>query len=251
MAMPDDERRLGAGFHWDAVTGTMRVGQRAVTISTPADNDAMLAAYLGLVAEARAKRPIGFGGLRDDDIDALARILDLDDVDLDRRLTRLLSVSPGTARRIRVRLRARAHRLAIAGVAVGLGTAAWTGLPAAASPPPAPAASPAAETPARADSVAPAPTPTAHNRPAMLVESNPGPPATLAVRDAPDPPPAAGNGVSGTAESGTDIGSAEHIERLDDGSLAVIDESVETPASADGTDIGSAETIERVPPPSP
>jgi hypothetical protein len=235
----DDDRRSGGGFAWDPERRALTVGERTAIVGAPAsgaiENESLLRTYLDLVGHQRRERPAVLGGLRDADIDALARVLDLDDAGLEAQLGRLLGVSTGTARRVRVRLRARARRLVIAGAAVGLGVGAVASVPAAAGP------SSTTATPVHA--AAP------HSLRAAGVEDDAPAPAAPAAATAPSAVAAAPAPSAPAADDDTDIGTATKIEKLDDGSLLVTTESAPAPPAADGTDVGTALTIEHEPPP--
>jgi hypothetical protein len=104
---------------WDAATATLTVGGRSTVVTCdPGDNECLLRTYLGLVAEQRDVT-LGRGAhLRRDDVAVLAELLDLDDVDLEARLRRILHLSSRDAADLHRRLRR--HRVAAAAVGVGL-----------------------------------------------------------------------------------------------------------------------------------
>jgi hypothetical protein len=237
----DDDRRSGAGFAWDPERGALTVGERTAIVGEPAsgavDNQSLLRTYLELVGHQRGERPTVLGGLRDADIDALARVLDLDDAGLEVLLSQLLGVSTGTARRVRVRLRARARRLVIAGAAVGLGVGAVASVPAAAGP----------SAPAPVHAAAPR-----SLRAAGVEEQAPvadAPPAAAPAAPAAAPAASAPVATTPAPDDDTDIGTATKVEKLEDGSLLVTTESAPAPPAPDGTDVGTALTIEHLPPP--
>lgn len=104
---------------WDAATSTLIVGGRSTVVTCdPGDNECLLRTYLGLVAEQR-EVALGRGvHLRRDDIAVLAELLDLDDVDLESRLRRILHLSGKEAADLHRRLRR--QRVAAAALGVGL-----------------------------------------------------------------------------------------------------------------------------------
>ena len=118
----------------DRELGTMTVGRRSVAMaSAPEDNASILRAYLKLVAEQRGV-PAGKSVLlRRRDIAVLADFLDLDDDDLERKLTTILEVPAEEAADLRNQLRR--HRLAAAAVGVGMIAAPLAGEGAAAKVP--------------------------------------------------------------------------------------------------------------------
>ena len=103
------------------------------------DNEELLRCYLALVREARGLRPSDRFALRQDDVEVLAAMLDLDDDGLEKRLMRLLHVGSSEAAEMRRRLVAR--RILGAAGALTVGLIASMPLTAAASdlPTPAPA----------------------------------------------------------------------------------------------------------------
>jgi hypothetical protein len=100
------------------------------------DNEELLRCYLALVREARGLRPTDRFALRQDDVEALAAMLDLDDDGLEKRLMRVLHVGSSEAAEMRRRLVAR--RILGAAGALTVGLIASMPLTAAASDVPAP-----------------------------------------------------------------------------------------------------------------
>ena len=99
------------------------VGGRTAEITPATDGDAnesVLDAYLGLVAEARGISRDEPFELRHDDVEILARLLNLDDRALDERLARMLGVDIGAARDVRRRLTRHRTMLGAASMALGL-----------------------------------------------------------------------------------------------------------------------------------
>lgn len=114
--MPTDIERRQVDY--DAASGTLTVGGRtAVVTSSLGDNEQLLRTYLGLVAQ---QREVDLGRavhLRRVDIATLAEMLDLDDVDLEGQLQRILSLSDEQAADLHRKL----LRQRFAAVAIGVG----------------------------------------------------------------------------------------------------------------------------------
>lgn len=228
------------GVVYDASTRVLTVGQRSRSVSDLADNAAVLTTYLEMVAEQRPMQPASRVELRDDDLDALAGLLDLDDSALEDQFVRLLGVTRGEARELRRRMRARWFRTAAAAVGVGV----FASMPALVSTSPGAEPglgkamtlvwhhldAPAAEAPAI--DVAPIEVPGVEVAP---IEE----PAVSRKPPAPEPEPA----------PEVEIGDAVTIERNEDGETITYYESEPAPVGEDGTDIGTALVIERTPPP--
>src|SRR5438128_2009591 len=98
---------------FDPLTRELRIGEHVAVVADD-DNEGVLRAYLTLVTRARGRAVRTGADLRHDDIVALAQVLDLDDVDLESRLVRLLGLSRGEAADVHRRLRARAAAAATA-----------------------------------------------------------------------------------------------------------------------------------------
>jgi hypothetical protein len=91
---------------WEPASGMLTVGKRAVLLTCDdGDNECILRTYLQLVAEQRHVPLDGAIVLRRDDIVVLAEILDLDDVELESILVRMLRISAPEAAVLRRRLR--------------------------------------------------------------------------------------------------------------------------------------------------
>jgi transcriptional regulator with XRE-family HTH domain len=82
-------------------TGTLTVGDRTAAVVRRAgdadDNEAVLRTYVDAVARSRGCPPASGFALRRDDIVVLADLLDLDDVQLEARLVRLLGMTSAEA----------------------------------------------------------------------------------------------------------------------------------------------------------
>ena len=112
---------------------------RAVVVpDVGGDNEELLRCYLALVREARGLKPSDRFALRQDDVEVLAALLDLDDEGLEKRLMRQLHVDASEAADMRRRLVAR--RILGAAGALTIGIIASMPLTAAASEAPAPSA---------------------------------------------------------------------------------------------------------------
>ena len=156
----------------------LRVATAEATLAT-ADNDEVLNAYVWLVRQQRSLKPGQPLLLRAEDIDVLATQLDLEDADLEARLTRITGVDHDDAVGIVRALVSRRVGRPVAGV---LGSIGLLGAPAAALAPP---AAPSAV-------VVPSPAPTA--TPALdgfslaISTAQPSPRDSLAIRRVTEPP---------------------------------------------------------------
>jgi hypothetical protein len=215
----------------------LTVGQLSRSVDDLGENEIVLRVYLELVG---AQRPVAPGtrvDLRDDDIDALASLLDLEDEHLDDLLERILHVSEFEARSIRRRLRARGIRSAAAVLGIGV-IASMPINESAAAPVTAKAAHPASH-----HHLVVVSTSSADDRQVVTVDSAAAPaPAAPAAEVAPAPEPATDD---------TEIGDAMWEERTDDGGVVIYHESEPAPPSEDGTDVYTALWIEREDPPPP
>jgi transcriptional regulator with XRE-family HTH domain len=109
--------------HYDPVRCLLTVGQRVVELHAAAfshDNDGVLREYLTVVADARHTYVGPHLQLRQDDIEVLAELLDLDDADLEARLSRILGVDRREATHLRGLLTRQRVAIAAASVAIGL-----------------------------------------------------------------------------------------------------------------------------------
>jgi hypothetical protein len=201
---------------YDPETATLVVGARRVVVTCdPSDNECLLRTYLELVA---AQRGVAVGTairLRRDDVLALARLLDLDDDDLESRLQRLLRLSENDASSLARRLRR--NRVA---AALGLGVIT---------------AVPALEGLAGADRADASPTPVAAVEETTTTTNDPMPSTAVTVTvPAPVPAPETTTAVvSDPAPAPVEVGHAMRHERDPD--------FVAPP----GVDIGDAMVVER------
>lgn len=204
---------------YDADQGLVTVGHRSAAVTPAGDgdgNEAVLRTYLGLVAEVRGTR-LGAGiGLRIDDIEVLAQLLDLDDADLEARLERLLGVTPTAAGTIRALISRHRVIAAAASMTIGLLAAVplvTSGHPSAAA---AETTAPIPAPPAAAMAVAtPATLPTSTTSTTTSVVVAPAAPVlTLAaVPEEPAPPAAEDDEATPTTAPQPEIGTALFITR--------------------------------------
>lgn len=81
-APPDGGRRPGDGLVFDAEAGRLSLGDGTISLAARGGNRVVLESYLDLVGSRRGHRPGSPAELREDDLDALTRALDLDAADL-------------------------------------------------------------------------------------------------------------------------------------------------------------------------
>jgi hypothetical protein len=226
------------GVVYDPSTGMLTVGQLSRSVDDLGENEIVLRVYLELVGAQRSVVPGARIDLRDDDIEALASLLDLEDEHLDDLLERLLNISEFEARSIRRRLRSRSIRSAAAVLGIGV-IASMPINQSAAAPVAAKAAHPASHHHLVVASTSSADDP-------QVVTVAPAPVAVAAaapvVEVAPAPEPAADD---------TEIGDAMWEERTEDGGVVIYHESEPAPPSEDGTEIHTALWVEREDPPPP
>lgn len=212
---------------FDRDTLQLSIGSRSITVPDPRHgNEAMLRAYLALVAEVRGT-PIGSGiHLRHDDIEVLAEILDLHDAALESILARLLGVSPETAREVHHRIRrhravaAAAASLTVGGLALLGATKVSAEQPPPSSAPPAVVVAATAQPDVTTTTVAPASVP----------DSTPV--DVSAAANAPTAPHSSKTHTHPTSDNDVQIGDALVIERGQ-------------PPSDPNTQIGDSVTYER------
>jgi len=99
------DRRTDAGLRFDPTRGRLRLGRFSVLVPPDAGNAAVLAAYVELAARARGDRIAHLVDVRHDDVEALARALDLDAADLAAQIELVLGASRAEAVRLIARLR--------------------------------------------------------------------------------------------------------------------------------------------------
>jgi transcriptional regulator with XRE-family HTH domain len=198
-------------------TGTLTVGDRTAAVVRHAEdadgNEAVLRTYVDAVARSRGVPPATSFPLRRDDIAVLAELLDLDDVDLEARLVRLLGLSAADA--------AEARRHLIGRRAVMLAATATAGVI---------ATFPLAAAASSADGATNAPASSATTVVATIETTAPSAPVVVTASAAPadDPTPS-------TEPAPTPV-PVEH---------PVSDVQLPNDADGDGLDIGTALVIER------
>jgi transcriptional regulator with XRE-family HTH domain len=90
---------------YDPSTGIMQMADQAVAIPvTSLDNDTVLAAFVALVRRVRGLRLDQDVKVRQEDLDALGEVLDLDDEELEERLMRIIGMSRSQAAAVRAQL---------------------------------------------------------------------------------------------------------------------------------------------------
>lgn len=108
---------------YDAGRGAFVMAGRERVIADDASNHRVLEVYVDLVEECRGHRIGRLAEVRDDDVDALAEVLDLDAEQLVAEIEAVLALSSTQARTLLDRLRERRLQLAgavlVAGVVVG------------------------------------------------------------------------------------------------------------------------------------
>lgn len=106
---------------FDPATRRLTVGNRSTVVPDVDDrNEAMLRGYLAVVAQVRGTAVGSLTQVRQDDVAALAELLDLDDGDLEARFVRLLGMTPEMAADTRHRIARHRAILAAAGLTVGV-----------------------------------------------------------------------------------------------------------------------------------
>lgn len=105
---------------FDESAGRFRLGTVDVRLSDGADNREILGTYVDLVGRRRGQRVASPVEVRDDDVDILAGLLDLDAVDIDALITEIFGTTTAQTTSLLDRLRARRRVLAFAAVAAGV-----------------------------------------------------------------------------------------------------------------------------------
>ncbi len=106
---------------YDSDTGTMRLGDHVLTLpASMRDDDTVLGAFLGLVRRQRGLRPDQDVNVREEDLEALADALDLDDEELEERLVRIVGLSRRRAAIVRAQLMRRRLTAGMVGLVAGL-----------------------------------------------------------------------------------------------------------------------------------
>jgi transcriptional regulator with XRE-family HTH domain len=90
---------------YDPSTGIMQMSDQAVAIPmTSLDNDTVLAAFVALVRRVRGLRLDQDVKVRQEDLDSLGEVLDLDDQELEERLMRIIGLSRSQAAAVRAQM---------------------------------------------------------------------------------------------------------------------------------------------------
>jgi transcriptional regulator with XRE-family HTH domain len=106
---------------YDPSTGIMQMGDQAVAIPTTSlDNDTVLAAFVALVRRVRGLRLDQDVKVRQEDLDALGEVLDLDDQELEERLMRIIGMSRSQAAAVRAQLLRKRLAVPMVGMLAGL-----------------------------------------------------------------------------------------------------------------------------------
>jgi len=106
---------------YDPSTGIMRMGDQALALpGSMLDNDTVLGAYIGLVRRLRGLRADQDVKVRQDDLEALAEALDLDDEELEERLVRVIGISRTQAAAVRAQLLRRRLAVPMVGMLAGI-----------------------------------------------------------------------------------------------------------------------------------
>lgn len=115
----------GRAVVFDEPTGRLLMGDRSRQLPEHPSNRTVLERYVDLVGESRGQRMIDTLHLRDDDVVALSRALELDGDRLVAEIEAVLGATPDEAQSLLARLRT--HRLAIGVAVVAVGVAATGG----------------------------------------------------------------------------------------------------------------------------
>jgi transcriptional regulator with XRE-family HTH domain len=106
---------------YDPSTGIMQMSDQAVAIPTTSlDNDTVLAAFVALVRRVRGLRLDQDVKVRQEDLDALGEVLDLDDQELEERLMRIIGMSRSQAAAVRAQLLRKRLAVPMVGMLAGL-----------------------------------------------------------------------------------------------------------------------------------
>ncbi len=99
------DRRVERGLHYDPATGRLSLGSTTSIVPPGASNRVVLLAYVDLAAHSRGRSVAELIDVRQGDIDALARALDLEAADLGREIEQVLGATRAEAIRLVSRLR--------------------------------------------------------------------------------------------------------------------------------------------------
>lgn len=165
------DRRASDGLVFAPDEGLLSLGMTAVALPPDADNRTVLAAYVDLVERSRGDRPEEMVDVRNEDLDALVAVLDLDDDDLIDSIAAILRAD--RERAVTLGSRLRQHRVVAGLAAAAVGVAAVGGLAVASA---AAATAHPTTTNGRATPTAAAPAPAAPVRVATTTTVRPRPP---------------------------------------------------------------------------
>lgn len=124
MTVTKKDETGGRAVVFDETTSRLVMGERSRQLPVEPTNRTVLERYVDLVGESRGRRMIDTLHLREEDLDALSRALDLDGARLVAEIEAVLGATPDEARGLLARLRE--HRLTV-GVAVAAATAVVAG----------------------------------------------------------------------------------------------------------------------------
>lgn len=103
--VPPHDRRTAPGLRFDSETGRLSLGSSTSIVPAGSGNRVVLAAYVDLAAHSRGRSVAELIDVRQGDIDALARALDLDATDLAQQVQDVLGATRAEAIRLVQRLR--------------------------------------------------------------------------------------------------------------------------------------------------
>ena len=115
---PPSERRHDRGLSFDPEVGRLQLGPYSRDLGATFDNRAVLVAYVELTARSRMDRVANVVEVRHDDVEALARALDLDADDLGHEIERVLGATRAEALQTVLRLKESRHIGGIARAAI-------------------------------------------------------------------------------------------------------------------------------------
>ncbi|WP_421121505.1 hypothetical protein ACE2AJ_09195 [Aquihabitans daechungensis] len=102
---PPPDRRVERGLQYDPATGELSLGSTTSVVPAGASNRVVLIAYVDLAAHSRGRSVAELIEVRQGDVEALARALDLDAADLAQEIEEVLGATRAEAIRLVSRLR--------------------------------------------------------------------------------------------------------------------------------------------------
>jgi len=99
------DRRVERGLQYDPATGRLSLGSSTSIVPAGASNRVVLLAYVDLTAHSRGRSVAELIEVRQGDVEALARALDLEAADLGREIEEVLGATRAEAIRLVSRLR--------------------------------------------------------------------------------------------------------------------------------------------------